>query len=80
MLLCLLTCKIPYVFCCFSDYHPDLGIECLPYHVTSSDIVRHWRGIKFEGASSERTLTEQNTLYVHSSLSELAHMDIRLVS
>ncbi|KAJ4447016.1 hypothetical protein ANN_09004 [Periplaneta americana] len=59
------------------DYHPDLGIQCLPQHVSSSDIVQHWRGVRFEEATTERKLTQQNTLYVHSSLSELAFVDIR---
>jgi hypothetical protein len=63
----------------FSDYHPDLGIQCLPYHVTSPDIVQHWRGVRFEGASYERSLTQENTLYVRRSLSEMAYVDIRLV-
>jgi hypothetical protein len=41
--------------------------------------VQHWRGVKFEGASYERSLTQENTLYVRRSLSEMAYVDIRLV-
>jgi len=68
-----------YYIClkCFADYHPDLGIQCLPYHVTSSNIVQHWRGVRFEGASAERSLTQENTLYVLQSLSALSYVDIR---
>lgn len=59
------------------DYHPDLGIQCLPLHVSSRNVVHHWRGIRFEQASFERTLTQSNTLYVRKSFSELANVEIR---
>lgn len=61
------------------DYHPDLGIQCLPHHdnneLTSSG--RHWRGIRFENAVFERILTAVNTLYVPTSMSQLVHVKIK---
>ncbi|XP_056639840.1 protein bark beetle [Diorhabda sublineata] len=55
------------------DYHPDLGIECLPYHDTP---LPFWRGIKFENAINEKKLTLYNTLYVPTSLSKLKYVNI----
>ncbi|XP_072155093.1 protein bark beetle isoform X2 [Bemisia tabaci] len=59
------------------DFHPDLGIECLPYHETKPSLVQHWRGITFQNAKHERTLAQRNTLYVQSSLSRLSYVQIR---
>lgn len=59
------------------DYHPDLAVQCLPSHVTSPNTAQHWRGIRFERAPFDRSLTLQNTLYVHVSMSELSYVDIR---
>ncbi|KAJ2949950.1 hypothetical protein O0L34_g11275 [Tuta absoluta] len=58
------------------DYHPDLGIQCLPHH-DSSSTERHWRGIRFENAVYERILTAVNTLYVPTSMSRLEHIVIK---
>ncbi|CAH2236667.1 jg20886 [Pararge aegeria aegeria] len=61
------------------DFHPDLGIQCLPHHddneLGHSGI--HWRGIRFENAVFERILTASNTLYVPTSMSRLVHVAIR---
>ncbi|XP_063235879.1 protein bark beetle isoform X2 [Bacillus rossius redtenbacheri] len=59
------------------DYHPDIGVQCAPRHVTSSGVVHHWRGVRFEHALADRVLTNQNTQYVLTSRSELSHVDIR---
>lgn len=61
------------------DYHPDLGIECLPYHENDEriQITRHWRGIRFERAQYDQVLTQLNTLYVPTSNSELSHVVIK---
>ncbi|XP_034245120.1 protein bark beetle isoform X3 [Thrips palmi] len=59
------------------DYHPDLGIQCSPFHVSSQNVVHHWRGLRFDRASHERMLTQRNTLYIKTSLSELANVEIR---
>lgn len=55
------------------DYHPDLGIECLPRH---DKPLPYWRGIKFEYASNTKKLTLANTLYVPESLSKLHWVNI----
>lgn len=61
------------------DFHPDLGIQCLPHHddneLGHSGI--HWRGIRFENAVFERILTAANTLFVPTSMSRLVHVVIR---
>ncbi|XP_034826785.1 protein bark beetle isoform X2 [Maniola hyperantus] len=61
------------------DFHPDLGIQCLPHHddneLGHSGI--HWRGIRFENAVFERILTAENTLFVPTSMSRLVHVVIR---
>ncbi|XP_052754555.1 protein bark beetle isoform X2 [Galleria mellonella] len=61
------------------DYHPDLGIQCLPHHDDNElgTSARHWRGIRFENAVYERVLTATNTLYVPTSMSRLAHVTIK---
>ncbi|GBO98348.1 Protein bark beetle [Eumeta japonica] len=61
------------------DYHPDLGIQCLPHHDTNNvaNSGRHWRGIRFEDAVYERILTSFNTLYVPTSMSRLHHVAIK---
>lgn len=61
------------------DFHPDLGIQCLPHHDTSdtSNAGRHWRGLRFENAVYERVLTDFNTLFVPTSSSRLKHVTIR---
>ncbi|XP_018046380.1 PREDICTED: protein bark beetle [Atta colombica] len=54
------------------DYHPDLGISCLPRYDGASKTIKHWRGIRFEDAVYDKQkLIQQNTLYVHQSLSIL---------
>ncbi|GLH02202.1 LOW QUALITY PROTEIN: Protein bark beetle [Gryllus bimaculatus] len=58
------------------DYHPDIGIQCLPKHVSSLKIVKHWRGINFENAKSNRIIIQHNT-YIERSLSELVNTEIR---
>ncbi|XP_059051409.1 protein bark beetle isoform X2 [Achroia grisella] len=61
------------------DYHPDLGIQCLPHHDDneSGTSARHWRGMRFENAVYERVLTAANTLYVPTSMSRLAHVTVK---
>lgn len=61
------------------DYHPDLGVQCLPFHVTSTSVVQHWRGIRFLQAMYDRSLTLSNTLYVPVSRSQLSNVEIRWV-
>ncbi|KAL6268222.1 hypothetical protein P5V15_001333 [Pogonomyrmex californicus] len=53
------------------DYHPDLGISCLPRHDGATKAIKHWRGIRFEDAVYDRQLIQQNTLYVRQSRSIL---------
>lgn len=60
---------------CISDYHPDLGISCLPNHA-SPQSIHHWRGIKFENALFEKRLQRDNTLFVPVSQSILNYLDI----
>lgn len=55
------------------DYHPDLGIQCLPYHDNPSSF---WRGIRFENAASYEELTINNRVYVPTSKSSLKHINI----
>ncbi|XP_060532359.1 protein bark beetle isoform X2 [Cylas formicarius] len=55
------------------DYHPDLGLECLPHHDTP---LKFWRGIRFEQALNENRLGLQNTLYMPASLSSLRYVNI----
>ncbi|XP_054261454.1 protein bark beetle-like isoform X2 [Macrosteles quadrilineatus] len=59
------------------DFHPDLGLQCLPYHETSSSVVHHWRGLKFQYAQHDENLVNFNTLRLPVSQSELAFVDIR---
>ncbi|XP_046838795.1 protein bark beetle [Vespa crabro] len=59
------------------DYHPDLGLSCLPQHDGSTKAIKHWRGIRFEGALYDRPLIQENTLYVRRSKSILRHVIIR---
>ncbi|EFN78073.1 Lysyl oxidase-like protein 4 [Harpegnathos saltator] len=56
------------------DYHPDMGISCLPYHDGATKAIKHWRGIRFENAVHHRLLTQRNTLYVHQSKSILRNV------
>ena len=56
------------------DYHPDLGIQCLPRHDTP---LPFWRGLRFEYAEYETLLTQQNTLFVPVSKSQLENIDIK---
>ncbi|XP_065210133.1 protein bark beetle-like [Planococcus citri] len=57
------------------DYHPDIGIECSA-RLEPLTALKHWRGIHFENAAFERTLTQQNVLYVRKSLSKLVNVDL----
>ncbi|XP_072938867.1 protein bark beetle isoform X2 [Epargyreus clarus] len=61
------------------DFHPDLGIQCLPHHDDNElrSSLRHWRGVRFEHAVFERILTAGNTLYVPTSMSRIEHVVIR---
>lgn len=61
------------------DYHPDLGIQCLPIHENGNRIqtTKYWRGIRFEKAQFERILTMSNTLYVPTSMSRLTNIVIK---
>ncbi|KAK6621229.1 hypothetical protein RUM43_011535 [Polyplax serrata] len=58
------------------DYHPDLGIKCLPAHASNTATVHHWRGIRFENAKFDKKLKESNTLYVPESKSKMQNVDI----
>ncbi|XP_076766657.1 C-type lectin domain-containing protein bark beetle [Xylocopa sonorina] len=58
------------------DYHPDLGISCLPRHDGATKAIKHWRGIRFEEASYDRPLIQENTLYVRKSKSILRNLVI----
>lgn len=62
------------------DYHPDLAITCLPFHDGASKAKNNWRGIRFEGASYNISLTQENTFYVRQSKSILRHVTIKYVS
>ncbi|XP_013178489.1 PREDICTED: uncharacterized protein LOC106125730 isoform X1 [Papilio xuthus] len=61
------------------DYHPDLGIQCLPHHDDNEikNFGQHWRGLRFENAVYERILTAANTLYIPTSMSILKHVVVR---
>ncbi|KAJ8673362.1 hypothetical protein QAD02_004624 [Eretmocerus hayati] len=59
------------------DYHPDLGIACSPQHDGSTGAIKHWRGLRFEGAKFDEPLIQENTLYVRRSKSILKHVEIR---
>lgn len=59
-----------------SDYHPDLGISCLPTHTSGTETIQHWRGIRFENAKFEKRLRQENTLYVPVSNSVMQNVDI----
>ncbi|CAG5108295.1 Similar to bark: Protein bark beetle (Drosophila melanogaster) [Cotesia congregata] len=59
------------------DYHPDLAITCLPFHDGASKAKNNWRGIRFEGASYDNPLTQENTFYVRQSKSILRHVTIK---
>ncbi|XP_068632960.1 protein bark beetle isoform X2 [Battus philenor] len=58
------------------DYHPDLGIQCLPHHDDNEirNYGQHWRGLRFENSVFERILTSENTLYIPTSMSILKHV------
>lgn len=56
------------------DYHPDLGIECLPRHDTP---LPFWRGLKFDNAVWTKILNRYNTLYIPTSRSELSYVEIK---
>ncbi|XP_043483219.1 protein bark beetle isoform X2 [Leptopilina heterotoma] len=58
------------------DYHPDLGIACLPHHDGATRAIKHWRGIRFEGALFDKPLIQENTLYVRRSKSILRYVNI----
>lgn len=60
----------------FTEYHPDLGIECDPYF-EKQIVPSHWRGIHFKDAKFNRPAIHHNTLYVRKSLSQLIHVDIK---
>lgn len=55
------------------DYHNDIGIQCLPFHESTT---AHWRGLRFEFAPSELRLAADNTVYEQYSTSELRHVEI----
>lgn len=55
------------------DYHPDLGIECQPRH---DKPLPFWRGIRFEYASSDKTLSLSNTRFLPTSRSFLKYVNI----
>ena len=59
------------------DYHPDLGISCLPFHDGATIAKKHWRGLRFEDASYDKPLIQENTLYVKRSKSMLRFVKIR---
>ncbi|XP_012276535.1 protein bark beetle isoform X2 [Orussus abietinus] len=59
------------------DYHPDIGISCSPRHDGATQAIKHWRGIRFEGALYDKPLTQENTLYVRRSKSILRHVEIK---
>ncbi|KAL4715552.1 hypothetical protein ACJJTC_009178 [Scirpophaga incertulas] len=61
------------------DFHPDLGIQCVPHHDDNElgNSGRHWRGLRFENAVYERILTAVNTLYVPTSMSRLKYVIIK---
>ncbi|CAH2076021.1 unnamed protein product, partial [Iphiclides podalirius] len=61
------------------DFHPDLGIQCLPHHDDNeiTNFGQHWRGLRFENAVFERILTAENTLYIPTSMSILKHVVVR---
>lgn len=63
-----------------TDYHPDLGISCLPRHDGATKAIKHWRGIQFEDASYQRLLIRENTFYVRESRSILRNTIIEWVS
>ncbi|XP_046141163.1 protein bark beetle isoform X2 [Osmia bicornis bicornis] len=58
------------------DYHPDLGISCLPRHDGATKAIKHWRGIRFEEALYDRPLIQENTLYIRKSKSLLRNVII----
>ncbi|KAL1117916.1 hypothetical protein AAG570_004229, partial [Ranatra chinensis] len=58
------------------DYHPDIMIECFPQH-DSTSVTDHWRGLRFEYAKYERSLSLVNTFYIPHSVSKLLNVDIR---
>ncbi|XP_054002830.1 protein bark beetle [Hylaeus anthracinus] len=58
------------------DYHPDLGIACLPRHDGATKAIKHWRGIRFEDALYDRPLIQENTIYIRKSKSILRNVVI----
>ncbi|KAJ8986059.1 hypothetical protein NQ317_003352 [Molorchus minor] len=55
------------------DYHPDLGIECLPRH---DKPLPYWRGIRFEHALNQRVVSLQSTLFMPTSRSWLRYVNV----
>ncbi len=60
------------------DLHPNLGLLCLPFHhqENRAGAGGHWRGLRFESAPYRKDLTEENTLYVRTSMSALSHVEV----
>ncbi|XP_049764444.1 protein bark beetle [Schistocerca cancellata] len=58
------------------DFHPDLAISCSPV-LDPAVVTQHWEGLHFEYALASRVLTQENTLYVMRSSSQLSYVDIR---
>lgn len=56
------------------DYHPDIGIQCMPRH---DHPLPFWRGVRFENAVSSKDLARQSYLYVPTSKSRLNHVHIK---
>lgn len=56
------------------DYHPDLGIQCLPRLDTP---LPFWRGVRFQNAIQTKILTRDNTQYIPTSQSKLAYVNIK---
>lgn len=55
------------------DYHPDIGLECLPKYDTP---MPFWRGVTFENALNDKRLRYDNTLYVPTSKSTFKFVNI----
>ncbi|XP_023022507.2 C-type lectin domain-containing protein bark beetle isoform X1 [Leptinotarsa decemlineata] len=56
------------------DYHPDLGVECLPRH---DKPLPFWRGLRFENALNDKKLTLDNTLFLPESRSRLRYVNVQ---
>lgn len=55
-----------------------MGISCNPI-LDPSVASSHWAGLTFYHSRAERVLTQENTLYVLRSMSQLMNVDIRQV-